>query len=373
MAGKHSPARGPGKVASDGGSRRKRAKKPLLISLSILLMLAVVGGAAVYFYFFDGHVLAGWLRLALPAQVSAPKPVAVCPLDGSIVSDASMLKRRPILIKVENHPDARPQSGLDKADVVIEAMAEGGITRFAAVFWCRDVEEIGPVRSGRLQDLTFAAEYDAIFAHVGGSDAWMEAKTSTLADLDQFAFGDTYWRSADRDAPHNVYTTTERLHKTAAAEGLEKTVSIDAWKFKSAQPGAGKITSVKIPYGAQCACSYSYDKATNKYLRYVEDEPFLDKPTGAQIAPKNVVIMYVDYDSSDFGEEYGLGGRDVMQLIGEGKAVVLRDGQAVTGRWTKADASSRTMFIDDNGQPITFNRGQTWIEIIPSSWDITLG
>ncbi len=336
-------------------------------------MLALVSGTAVYYYFFDGRVLAGWLQLALPAQISSPKSVAVCPLDGRIVSDASLLNRRPILIKVENHPDARPQSGLDKADIVIEAMAEGGITRFAAVFWCRDAEEIGPVRSGRLQDLTFAAEYDALFAHVGGSDAWAAAKTSALADLDQFAYGDTYWRSDDRDAPHNVYTTTVRLHKTAAAEDLEKKVSLDSWTFKVGHPGAGKVTSVKIPYGADCACSYTYDKATNTYLRFVEDEPFLDKPTGAQIAPKNVVVMFVSYDSSDFGEEYGLGGRDVMQLIGDGKAVVLRDGQAVTGRWTKADESSRTMFVDDNGQPISFNRGQTWIEIIPSSWDITLG
>src|SRR5450759_5124274 len=120
-------------VLADGSGRRKTGKKRVLVGLAVLLLLAAIG-ATVYFYFFDGRILAGWLRLDSLVKISTPKSVAVCPLDGAVVNNPSLLTRRPILIKVENHPDARPQSGLDKADIVIEAMAEGGITRFAAVY-----------------------------------------------------------------------------------------------------------------------------------------------------------------------------------------------------------------------------------------------
>jgi hypothetical protein len=147
---------------------------------------------------------------------------------------------------------------------------------------------------------------------------------------------------------------------------------LDSWAFKKGNPGAGTVTKVDIPYGADCAVSYTYDAASNSYLRFVEGEPFTDKPTGVQIAPKNVVVMYVSYESSDDGEEYGLGGRDEMQLIGEGRAVIFRDGEAVEGRWLKPSESGRTMFLDAAGSPVSFNRGQTWIQIVPESWEITL-
>ncbi len=376
MAGKRrqsNKGREPRQAADGAPKRRNRRRKRLLTTLIVLIALLGAGGAAVYFYFFDGHVLQNWLKLVAPATLKPPTRLTTCPLDGAIVKDARLINRRPIVVKVENLSDARPQSGLDKADIVYEMMAEGGITRFAAVFLCRDVDEIGPVRSARQQDPNFVHEYDALFAHVGGSDAWAAAKDKTIADLDQFAFDDAYWRSAERSAPHNVYTTTQRLYKAAVSEGLEKQVSIDPWPFKADQPGAGTTVSVDVPYTAGCALRYDYDKASNTYKRSVEGEPFLDKPTGAQIAPKNVVIQFVSYSSSDDGEEYGLGGRDFMELTGEGRAIVIRDGEAIEGRWLKPGEPERTMFLDSEGRPIKFDRGQTWVEIIPTTWEVTLG
>jgi hypothetical protein len=316
-------------LADSGKIRRKKSRKGLITAIIVVVLLAA-GAAAAYFCYFDGKALAGWLGLRGTGGIAAPKKVLTCPLDGT-VADAALIARRPLIVKVENHTDARPQSGLNKADIVIEAMAEGGITRFAAIFLCHSVDEIGPVRSGRLQDIIFISEYDALFAHVGGSDAFDDAKFDDMADLDEFSYSDSYWRSKDRDAPHNVYTTTERLHNAARDEGYEKQVALDSWAFKKGNPGAGTVTKVDIPYGADCAVSYTYDAASNSYLRFVEGEPFTDKPTGVQIAPKNVVVMYVSYESSDDGEEYGLGGRDEMQLIGEGRAVIFRDGEAVDG------------------------------------------
>ncbi len=366
------------RMAADGAPRKRGAsrKKRLIIALTSVFLLLAIAGAGVYFYFFDGKILQDWLNLSALNEIKVPGRLATCPLDGTVVKDDKLIKRRPLIVKVENLSDARPQSGLDKADIVIESMAEGGITRFAVIYLCRDVDEIGPVRSARQQDVTFLHEYDALFAHVGGSDTWARDKDGGIADLDEFAFGDAYWRSKEKSAPHNVYTTTARLRKAALAEGLEKEASIDSWPFKADKPAkkgqAGTTISVNIPYGADCDTRYDYDYATNTYLRFVAGEPFDDAVSGKQLAPKNVVVMYVNYYSSYDGEEYGLGGTDSMELVGEGKAVVLRDGVAVEGRWVKSSTSGRTMFLDAEGRPIELNRGQIWLEIIPASWDITL-
>lgn len=341
------------------------------------MLLLSLSAAGAYFYFIDGKTLQDWLNIVAPSRIETPKRLITCPLDGAVVKDESLIKRRPLIVKVENLTEARPQSGLAEADIVIEAMAEGGITRFAVVYLCRDAGEIGPVRSARQQDITFIHEYDALFAHVGGSDTWARDKDGDIADLDEFSFGDAYWRDEDHYAPHNVYTTTSRLHEAAAAEDMETEVLLDIWSFKSDSPAkAGDpaaAIALDIPYGADCDTRYDYDSATNTYLRSVAGEPFTDAVTGNQLAPKNIVVMYVNYYSSDDGEEYGLGGTDIMELVGEGKAVVLRDGVAVEGRWLKPSESGRTVFLDAGGSPIRFNRGQIWIEIIPASWDITLG
>jgi len=366
------------RIASDGAPEKRGAsrKKRLIIALTSLFLLLAIAGAAVYFYFFDGKILQDWLNLSALNPVKVPGRLATCPLDGSVVKDEKLINRRPLIVKVENLLEARPQSGLEQADIVIESMAEGGITRFAVVYLCRDADEIGPVRSARQQDIIFIHEYDALFAHVGGSDAWVRDKDGAIADLDEFSFGDAYWRNDDKYAPHNVYTTTTRLHKAAQAEELEKVAALDSWAFKADKPAkkgqAGMTVSVEIPYGADCDTRYDYDYVTNNYLRFVAGEPFTDAVSGRQLGPKNVVVMYVNYYSSDDGEEYGLGGTDSMELVGEGKAVVFRDGVAVEGRWTKSSTSGRTMFLDAEGRPIEFNRGQIWLEIIPSSWDITL-
>lgn len=366
------------RMASDGAPKKRGSsrKKRLIITLTSTFLLLAIAGAAVYFYFFDGKILQDWLKIAAWNPIKIPGRLTTCPLDGSVVKDANLVKRRPLIVKVENLSDVRPQSGLEQADIVIESMAEGGITRFAVIYLCRDSDEIGPVRSARQQDVTFVNEYDALFAHVGGSDAWVNDKDGGIADLDEFSFSDAYWRNKEKNAPHNVYTTTARLRKTALEEGMEKEVSLDSWTFKADKPAkkgqAGTTVSVEIPYGADCDTRYDYDGATNTYLRTVAGEPFKDTVSGRQLAPKNVVIMYVNYYSSDDGEEYGLGGTDSMELVGEGKAVMLRDGAVVEGRWLKPSVSGRTVFLDAEGRPIEFNRGQIWLEIIPASWDITL-
>lgn len=354
-------------------SRREREHRRRKWPYFLLLLILLVGVGSYLFVTYGFQK-----RLAKPlanlrnAPLKIPKKFIYCPLDGLQVSSEHLIQRRPIIVKVENLSDARPQSGLDKACIVYEAMAEGGITRFVAVYLCQDADEIGPVRSARLQDIDLVREYDALFAHVGSSDAYAVEAGKDIASLDEFAYTSSYWRSKDRLAPHNVYTSTTKLRDTAGKEGLEREVSLRGFTFKRDEPGKGKVTSLLIPYPADCDTLYEYDTRSNAFLRTVHGQPHEDKVTGARLAAKNIIVQYVSYTYSDFGEDYGMGGRQVMNLVGEGRAQIFRDGEVIEAKWSKVSPAQPTNFTDAVGNPIIFDRGQIWIEFVPASWEIQI-
>ncbi len=354
--------------ASELKPKRKRKRRWIPISLALLL---IASGAAAfgYFWYLQPSVLKK-ISLLSGGIVTAPPRITYCPLDGRVVKDPNAIKRRPILVKVENISDARPQSGLDGADIIYESMAEGGITRFAAFYLCQDVGEIGPVRSARQQDIEFISEYDALFAHVGSSDAYANEATETIADLDQFFHEDAYERVEWRDAPHNVYTSTKKLRDLAVTLGYEHEVSLISPEFGKIKNRSG-AGAIDIPYSADCSVHYDYDKKTGTYLRSVAGQPHTDKPTGRQLAPVNVVVQFVDYTSSDSGEDYGMGESQTMNVIGSGRALFFTSGGVVEGTWSRSGGSDRTAYIDAAGAPVVFNRRQIWIEFVPSSWTIT--
>lgn len=349
--------------------KKKRKRRLWVYILVSVLLLGAVGGALFYFFGCQKNFTKSLARLGL-RPLKIPERFVFCPLDGRQIKSESLIKRRPLVVKVENLSEARPQSGLDKADIIYEAVAEGGITRFAAVYLCQDAEEIGPVRSARLQDIDFVREFDGLFAHCGGSDAYIDASKAGMADMDEFAYEGAYWRSDERYAPHNLYTSTKKLREAAQKAGFEREVPLRGYLFKKNAPGKNKALSIKIPYPAACDVQYTYDVKTNTYLRSVAGEPHTDKVTGAQLAPKNVIIQYISYSYSDDGEEYGMGDRRMMELVGEGRAQIFLDGDMIEGRWTKASASEPTIFTDAAGQEIKFNRGQIWISIVPESYSI---
>lgn len=361
MAGKHRRQKRP--------EYRRRRKWPY-----ILLLLIVVGGVGSYLFITYGYKKTAAKPLASlkNSPLKIPKKPVYCPLDGREVSSEHLIQRRPIIVKVENLSDARPQSGLDKACIVYEAMAEGGITRFAAVYLCQDADEIGPVRSARLHDIDLVREYDALLVHVGSSDAYAVEAGRDIASLDEFAYTSSYWRSKDRAAPHNVYTSTKKLRDTATKEGLEREVALRGFTFKKDEPGKGKVASLYIPYPADCDTLYEYDARSNTFLRTVNGEPHEDKVTGARLAAKNVIVQYVSYTYSSFGEEYGMGGRQTMNLVGEGRAQIFRDGEVIEAMWSKVSPSQPTNYTDTAGNPIIFNRGQIWVEYVPDNWEIEI-
>ncbi len=321
-----------------------------------------------------------------------------CPLNGrlySVENRQKWEKRRPLGIMVENSKQARPQSGINSADITYEAVAEGGITRFLNIFYCQDAKYVGPVRSARIYFIRMLQEYGEypLYAHVGGAnkDGIADA-LGEISKLDWFAYNDMdplygmsfpyFWRDyerlPDRDTEHTVYTNTEKLWDFAASkrkltnvdeEGTAWNTDFTSWKFKDDAPVADRGTVKKISFGFwdQFATDYSvtwnYDSKTNKYIRDNGGVKHLDKNTGKPLEAKNIVIILAAESAVNDGYE---GGQHLFyDIIGEGTGYVFQDGQAVKINWEKKDGYSRTMFTDAAGEEISFVRGKIFLEILP--------
>lgn len=296
------------------------------------------------------------------------------PINGVLYTQSEAEKwkgRLPLAVVIENHTDARPQSGLYKAELVYEALAEGGITRLLAVYLSEDTR-LGPVRSNRPYFLDWLSEYDSGYAHIGGSPrAQALVRRYKIRDLDQFGLGfPTYERVASRFAPHNVYTTTARLRKAASGKGYKGPVDIESWDFtdEEATPSARpKKYEVRIPYPAfGMGVLWRYDKGSNTFLRFNGGTRHKDAVSGKQLFAKNIIVQFV---STSLEDSYG---RLRMKNIGSGKVVIFKGGRNVSGTWRKKSRTARTKFFDKKGKEILLNRGKIWVEIVPADYKISI-
>ena len=327
-------------------------KKPLIVAGVILLIVLVV----LYFMGVFSKDTVDRTSANTSEQAPAEPVTKASPLTGVKVDPA--LAERPVTaIMIENSPDARPQSGLAEAGVVFEAIAEGGITRFIALYQEDRPSLIGPVRSVRPYYLDWVMTYDASIAHVGGSAEGMEEiQQFGLKDLDQFYNADTYWRTSDRYAPHNVYTDFDHLDATNQAKGYN-TSSFEGLPRKEAQPAATPdAKQITIPISSQLyQVDYTYEPATNSYIRFLGGVPHEDREKGV-IKADVVIGMEVSN-----GIQSANGFRYEYNLVGSGKAYVFQDGTAVEGTWSRADRNSQFVFKDSTGKVVELNPGRTWI------------
>lgn len=338
--------------------RSHRIAAVVIATAGLLLVAAVVVWAVVY-------------RSPQPAPVAKstpvpsvpPKPKYYSPLTGKEVPDEATTKRAVTAIMIENSPAARPQSGLKDAGVVYEAIAEGGITRFLALYQEDKPKLIGPVRSVRLYFVDWVAPFQASVAHVGGSlFALRELRNGTYRDIDEFFNGASYWRATDRYAPHNVYTNFKRLDALNKRKGYT-TSKFTSWPRQegkaAAEPNATKINvTISSPVYNN---HYRYDATTNTYTRYVGGAKHLDREAGV-IKPSVVIVM--DTQMSLVFED---GYREHIKTTGSGRVRVFQNGTVISGKWKKANRSSQISFVDKNGDPIVLNRGQTWITAVPAN------
>ncbi len=310
-----------------------------------------------------------WTTAAIHAQAGT-----INPLTGLPVADASLVQRRPIAIKVENSPSARPQSGLDRADVVYESLAEFGVTRFCAIFLSQEPATVGPVRSARPSDLEIVPQYQAALAYSGAS---IPVKKMLRAAPDIPLIGQMEDYYAYRRIPrgdvayeHTLYTNVARLRETLARHGYETPVNLSGWHFATpaiTAPAGTPVAHVEVPFSKWATCSYRYDARLGAYRRFQQGEPHLDRETGRQYTAENVIIQFVDiWEGPYVGYKDGSGTNLLVQkLTGEGRCIVLRGGVVTNGRWVRWERNALTQWVDDSGQPILLNPGRTWIAVVP--------
>lgn len=310
-----------------------------------------------------------------PTPEPTPTPVAA-PLTGRMVRP-DVAGRKVIAVMIDDHPDARPQSGFSSAAVVWHAPAEGGVPRYMLVFQDRVPEDVGPVRSARYYFIGWAAEWNAVYAHVGGSPQALQTlredgNGELVYNADEFRWGGTYfWRTTDRFAPHNVYTDGKALRRMAKRIGADDGPAPEpAWTFRTArdvrQRPAGTKIVVKYSYNT---VTYEYDRIKNTYPRSVsgEGEQF-DRGTGQRVAPRNVVVMLMRFGPLNDGSNKS---RQEADFIGEGTVYVSTNGITRKGVWRKESLTGPTRFFDSKGRPLALSPGQTFIQVMPLGSDVS--
>lgn len=332
-------------------------------------MAVLLAGGTITFFVLHHRKPAPVTVTAPPPKPPPPKPTTTpSPLTGLPVDPA--LAAKPIRAAViENHTDARPQSGLGEAGVVYEALAEGGITRFLAFFLDTRPAYLGPIRSLRTYFIDWALEYNAPVLHAGGnSDALGLVAPLRMKNLDQFSYGSYFFRATDRYAPHNLYITADKLDALLHDLHYDAPSQFEPSPRKKDSPvAAPPSTDININFSYNgYQVEYKYDPATNSYARFLAGAPHIDRNTGKQIFVKNIVIEFMPtaYGFTNIGEQTVRMG-DTGLPYGVNKAVVLEDGNAVTGSWSKASDSARTHLLDAGGHDIPLNAGNTWYEIVP--------
>jgi Protein of unknown function (DUF3048) N-terminal domain/Protein of unknown function (DUF3048) C-terminal domain len=312
-----------------------------------------------------------------PTATPSPSPALVpAPLTGRLVS-AAVAKRHAIAVMIDDHPDARPQSGFNDASVVWQAPAEGGIPRYMMVFQDRIPPSVGPVRSARQYYIAWAAEWDAVYAHVGGSPQALQTlrdqgRGQLVFNADEFRWGGVYFhRTRDRFAPHNVYTSGKELWQLAGRLGARNAAMKTAWKFApdrllSKRPKGGTITTV-YPWNT---ITYRYDRKTNTYRRAVSGEKRqIDRGREKPVAPKNVIVMVMSFGPLNDGSKKH---RLEAQFMGRGTAWIATNGRTIKGTWRKTSMTSPTRFYDKNGKQVTLTVGQTFVQVMPRGSRITI-
>lgn len=355
----------------NSGSSRSRWITISLIAL--LLAAAAFVGIAVYITQFNGEKMKKLTGIS--GAPAPPSPEFNCPLDGTKVANAASANRRPIVVQVDNAPAARPQSGLSQADIVYEAMAEGDVTRFSAIFACREADPVGPVRSARLINLELAPEYRALLANSGSSQGVTAELESTpdIPNISHPAHPDAFWRVDDRIAPHDLMTSTSAVRKVAEAAGFPVTANLPSTLlFKDDAPSPA-VSTIGVSYSAIADVQYTYDAGANSWLRNLGGEPHIDALTGKQLAPKNVIVQYVGISESSIEEDVGGNMGLIFNLTGSGKVQIFRDGRMYEGTWNRDARDSITSYLDAAGKPIPLNRGLTFIQVVPGDFQVNVG
>jgi hypothetical protein len=377
--------------------KRNIDKKKLWISLGISAVLLLVGiGAFYYFGIYKAHpykkpseVLNLTHGYIVPAkkyerfvEISTIQPTEPkteeSVLNGLLFTKTEMkelVTRRPVAVMINNHAVARPQSGLNSADIVYEVLVESGITRYMGIFWSEAPKKVGPIRSARQYYLEWLSPYDPLYIYDGCAKT-TDVRTNACGNIYTYdikniaTIGAWRWNDGTRYAPHNEYSSVTNAWEYAEKKNWDSMPKIDQWDFKSDahSEDRGEKTVVKISFHKSLTNSglydatWTYDQKSNSYFKKTGNKIDIDQETNAQVYTKNIVVQETAITSAVDNK-----GRIIVKTIGSGKATYLIDGKITTGEWEKASRTDRTMFYDSEGNEIQFNRGRIWITVISPS------
>lgn len=307
------------------------------------------------------------VETTVAAVTTSTEPPPVAPLTGLTYGDPGVETRPALMVKIDNHPKARPQTGLDLADIVIEMRAEG-VTRFAAIYQSTVPDPVGPVRSSRTSDFDLLRGFDRpLYSSSGGNDFVMRG----LANLPITAVTATshtdYFRDRSRAAPHNLYTNTSELFALAPPTAEPPSPWFSYRSEGEALPSGARSVSgaITIAYPGGPIITHAWDPTVEGWLRTQDGRPHTTR-AGDQLAPANVVIMLTRYVTSAADST-----SPELVSVGEGEVIVLTDGHVITGRWTRPAAEVAPLITDSDGTVIKLTPGQTWL-LYPQSGNVLL-
>lgn len=288
---------------------------------------------------------------------------------------------RPIAFMIDNNVNAQPQASLNKAYLVYEILVEGGETRLMALFKGVDVSNedvaVGPIRSARHYFIDYALENDAIYAHLGQSpQAESYIKNFNVADINGQIYDagkartskSLYWREKAKKAPHNAYTSIKSIQEICKKQNYKTTSNKEsvlnyvAEEVKLDSPNAKMANSITIPYGTSHSVKYVYNEATGKYTRYSKGKKQTDEATGEDVTTKNIIVSFIKNTTLDDGEGKG---RQELSNFTNADGYYITNGKAIRITCKKQFVGGQTEYVDENGNEINVNDGNTWINICP--------
>lgn len=360
--------------------KTKKKKKILIFSIiTIILCLGIL--AYVYFVYLGNNK-----EIQNIIKPKVEKKLTIVDEDSN---------ERPIAVMYDNNVGNNAHSGLQDSYINYEIIVEGGLTRIMALFKDKDVSLIGPVRSSRHYFLDYALESDAIYTHYGWSTyAENDIKSLGVNNINGLYDDAPFWRDKSIAAPHNVFTSTDKIY--SYAESKKYSLTTDQWKLlnyvtdtiklnkpigtktvvneetgkkekiKIQNPELITANSVSIPYSNYQIRSYTYDEENGVYLRFMNGEAHLDKVTNQQLNFKNIIIQKVNNYQLD---SYG---RQDLDTTGNGEGYYITNGYALPIKWTKSTRRGKTIYTYSDGKEIKINDGNTFIQIMPSTYSPTI-
>lgn len=348
-------------------SKKSKMKKSTKFIIALLLIIAVAGGILAYQVFTGQNT-----QNTEENQEVASEPEQELEPEKKI--QIYQGNQRPIAVMIDNHNQAWPQAGLNKAYMVYEIIVEGGETRLMAVFKGQDLSAIGPVRSSRHYFLDYAMENDAIYVHYGWSP-------QAQSDISKFGINningitessDIFWRSKEKASPHNAVTSTEKILKSANAKKYRTTSTKESvlnYVADEVDLEEGTVANkVTIPHSDLQKVSYQYDAENKVYKRFARNKAQTDWTTGAAITTKNIIITFCDNYTLNDGENKG---RQGLKNTGTFNGYYITNGKAIKIQCIKNARDSQTVYQDLNGNKIEVNDGNTFVNICPINSNVS--